>query len=113
DEDFWSRIISEEEYGSGGQAKINGWISAFFPYDRAGNALHSNSLDSEDIPDGIVEVPFVTIVFDLELPMKFVAGFIGTTQEILENLGSESVVSPVIGWAVVDDVNKNETEKKH
>ncbi|RIB26887.1 hypothetical protein C2G38_1896745, partial [Gigaspora rosea] len=36
DEDFWSKIINMQCYGSGGQAKINGWIAAFFPYDRTG-----------------------------------------------------------------------------
>ncbi|CAG8731111.1 14192_t:CDS:2, partial [Dentiscutata heterogama] len=31
-------------------------------------------------------------------------GFIGASQEVLEDFGGESVVSPVIGWAVIDDV---------
>ncbi|RIB26718.1 hypothetical protein C2G38_1921675, partial [Gigaspora rosea] len=74
DEDFWSKVISMKRYGSGGQAKINGWIAAFFPYDRSGTALHSNYLDRGDIPDGTVEVPFTV---DLEFKFKFVAGFIG------------------------------------
>ncbi|CAG8541830.1 23914_t:CDS:1 [Dentiscutata erythropus] len=101
DEEFWSKVISKEEYGSGGQEKITGWISAFFPYDRSGKALHSDSLDLDDIPDSIVEVPFAT---DVGFSLKFVAGFIGTNQEIIEDLGNESVVSPVIGWAIIDNV---------
>ncbi|CAG8517227.1 14506_t:CDS:1, partial [Dentiscutata heterogama] len=100
DEDFWGRVISMQMYGSGGETNITGWIAAFFPYDRAGTALHSNFIDGDDFPDGIVGVPFTT---DVTPPLKFVAGFIGTNQEILENFGGESVVSPVIGWAVIDD----------
>ncbi|KAF0508341.1 hypothetical protein F8M41_018781 [Gigaspora margarita] len=99
DEKFWSNIISIMSYGSGGET-VTGWISAFFPYDRKGEALHSNFIDLDDIPDGIVEVPFDT---DIGLSLKFVAGFIGANQETLENLSSELVVSPVIGWAIVDN----------
>ncbi|KAF0488811.1 hypothetical protein F8M41_022176 [Gigaspora margarita] len=104
DEDFWSKVINMQSYGSGGQAKINGWIAAFFPYDRTGTALHSNYLDCDDIPDGTVEVPFTV---DFVSKFKFVAGFIGANQEALENLGGESVVSPVIGWTVIDDVKNS------
>ncbi|CAG8547859.1 45498_t:CDS:2 [Gigaspora margarita] len=105
DEKFWSNIISINSYGSGGE-EVTGWISAFFPYDRKGEALHSNFIDLDDIPDGIVEVPFDT---DIGLSLKFVAGFIGANQETLENLSSELVVSPVIGWAIVD----NETDSSN
>ncbi|CAG8841053.1 6484_t:CDS:2 [Gigaspora margarita] len=104
DEDFWSKVINMQRYGSGGQAKINGWIAAFFPYDRTGTSLHSNYLDCGDIPDGTVEVPFAV---DFVSNFKFVAGFIGANQEVLEYLGGESVVSPVIGWTVVDDVKNS------
>ncbi|RIB05299.1 hypothetical protein C2G38_2148609, partial [Gigaspora rosea] len=47
--------------------------------------------------DGIVGVPFTLNGQKL----KFIAGFIGTNQEILEDSDSESAVSPVIGWSVV------------
>ncbi|RIB16074.1 hypothetical protein C2G38_1970860 [Gigaspora rosea] len=103
DEEFWSKVMSLRSYGSGGEATISGWISAFFPYDRTGQALHSNSLDRYDIPDGVVEVPF-TADIGSSFSLKFVAGFIGTNQEIIEYLGNEPVVSPVIGWTVIDDV---------
>ncbi|CAG8855776.1 3645_t:CDS:1, partial [Gigaspora margarita] len=36
--------------------------------------------------------------------LKFIAGFIGANQEILEGCDGESVVSPVIGWSIVDDI---------
>ncbi|CAG8541245.1 7136_t:CDS:1 [Racocetra persica] len=103
DKDFWSRVMTLRHYGSGGQITLTGWITAFFPYDRSGTALNSNSnsLDGGDFPDGTVEVPFTT---DTGLSLKFAAGFIGTNQEIIETLGSEPVVSPVIGWAVMDNV---------
>ncbi|CAG8471766.1 11925_t:CDS:2 [Dentiscutata heterogama] len=102
DEEFWSKVMSMRSYGSGGEAIVTGWISAFFPYDRTGQALHSNSIDRADIPDGVVEVPF-TADIESSFSLKFIAGFIGSNQEIIENLGSEPVVSPVIGWAVIDD----------
>ncbi|RIB14354.1 hypothetical protein C2G38_2018620 [Gigaspora rosea] len=108
DEDFWSKIITLKSYGSGGQVKINGWIAAFFPYDRTGKALHTNYLNKSDIPDGTVEVPFTA---DIWGSLKFVAGFIGASQEVLEDLGGESVVSPVIGWAVIDDVEDSSKNK--
>ncbi|CAG8473052.1 21265_t:CDS:2 [Dentiscutata erythropus] len=71
-----------------GETNITGW--------RAGTALHSNFVDSDDFPDGIIGVTFTT---DDTPPLKFV----GTNQEILKNLSGESVVSPVIGWAIIDD----------
>ncbi|CAG8567714.1 13528_t:CDS:1 [Cetraspora pellucida] len=109
DEDFWSKIIRIESHGSG-DVEITGWITAFFPYDSAGNALHSNFLERDTIPNGIIEVPFIT---DTGLNLKFVAGFIGANQEILENSDGESIVSPVIGWAVIDDVDKDSKSPKN
>jgi hypothetical protein len=35
-EDFWQICLTEERYGSGGQSKINGWITAFNPINEAG-----------------------------------------------------------------------------
>ncbi|CAG8473095.1 21267_t:CDS:2 [Dentiscutata erythropus] len=91
-EDFWGRVISMQMYSSGGETNITGW--------RAGTALHSNFIDSDDFPDGIIGVSFTT---DDTHPLKFAAGFVGINQEILENLSGESVVSPVIGWAIIDE----------
>ncbi|CAG8445545.1 8217_t:CDS:2, partial [Gigaspora rosea] len=81
DEDYWSRIMNiKVKHGSRGDAhsSITGWFLGFFPYGRAGRALHDNFMNFKDIPLGIVE---------------FVAGFIGANQEISDG---ESIVSPVI-----------------
>ncbi|CAG8705173.1 16058_t:CDS:1, partial [Gigaspora rosea] len=94
DEDFWGRILRiDEVFGSGGGTYISGWLTNFFPY-------CGNNMRVENIPDGIVGVPFT---LDGE-KLKFIAGFIGAHQEVLEDSDGESVVSPVIGWSVVDDI---------
>ncbi|KAF0469269.1 hypothetical protein F8M41_025618 [Gigaspora margarita] len=108
DEEFWSKVISVEEFGSGSDRRVTGWISAFFPYDCTGKALRSDSLDLDDFPDSLVEVPFTT---DTKLSLKFASGFIGTNQEIIESLGSEPVVSPLIGWVIVDNVKDSDNSE--
>ncbi|RIB10449.1 hypothetical protein C2G38_2206107 [Gigaspora rosea] len=106
-EDFWSRIVKiGKNFGSGGGGTyITGWMISFFPYDSAGELLKSYYLELDYIPNGIVGVPFETNIGN---KLKFVAGFIGANQEILENSDGESVVSPVIGWTVVDDTSSDE-----
>ncbi|CAG8570727.1 39410_t:CDS:2 [Gigaspora margarita] len=96
DEDFWGRIVRiDKVFGSGGDSStyISGWMINFFPYSG------DHEVEVEDIPNGIVGVPFTLDGKKL----KFIAGFIGANQEVLEDSDGESVVSPVIGWSVVDD----------
>ncbi|KAF0420793.1 hypothetical protein F8M41_006900 [Gigaspora margarita] len=95
DEDFWGRIVRiDRVFGSGGGTYISGWLMNFFPYSG------DYRVEIEDIPDGIVGVPFTLDGQEL----KFIAGFIGANQEVLEDSDGESVVSPVIGWSIVDDI---------
>ncbi|RIB02550.1 hypothetical protein C2G38_2227527 [Gigaspora rosea] len=95
DEDFWGRIVRiDRVFGSGGGTYISGWLMNFFPYSG------DHRVEIEDIPDGVVSVPFT---LDGE-KLKFIAGFIGANQEVLEDSDSESVVSPVIGWSIVNDI---------
>ncbi|CAG8767187.1 7366_t:CDS:1, partial [Acaulospora morrowiae] len=105
DQDYWSKICSRRSFGSG-PSNISGWMLGFFPYDRTGEPIKYNSLEPEDIPNGRVAVPFTT---DGGLKLKFIAGFVGANQEVLEN-SNEVVISPVIGWSVIDHV---EDEKTH
>ncbi|CAG8543268.1 8731_t:CDS:2 [Funneliformis caledonium] len=77
DEEFWSKIVSQQSFGSGPSNDISGWVA----------------------------VPFTT---DTGLHLKFIAGFLGAQQELLEN-SNEVVVSPMIGWSVID--NKAAKEK--
>ncbi|CAG8528228.1 20426_t:CDS:1, partial [Dentiscutata erythropus] len=92
DHDFWGRIVRiDRVFGSGGGTYITGWLMNFFPYNRVGSPLTTDhKISIKTIPDGIVGVPFLLD----ELKLIFMAGFIG-----------ESVVSPVIGWSIIDNPN--------
>ncbi|CAG8583007.1 9057_t:CDS:1 [Funneliformis caledonium] len=103
DEEFWSRIASRQSFCSG-PSNISGWMMAFYPYEKDGTKISYDLIEPEDIPDGRVEVPFTT---DTGLYLKFVAGFLGAQQEFLENY-NEVVVSPMIGWFVIEDKTAKE-----
>ncbi|RIA99317.1 hypothetical protein C1645_747406 [Glomus cerebriforme] len=106
DKQFWKNI-AREEYGCGGPPELNGWITKFFPYDCNGD-LVDNWLDESTLPDGRI-----TIEFDIEKNgeikeeknLLFVAGFLGVRQQIIENSDDEVIVKPVIGWAIIDDID--------
>ncbi|CAG8794429.1 15970_t:CDS:1, partial [Gigaspora rosea] len=84
----------DKVFGSGGGTFVSGWLMNFFPY-------KDGEIKVQDIPDGIVGVPF-----DVDgTELKFIAGFIGANQEILEGSDGEYVVSPVIGWSIIDIKN--------
>ncbi|CAG8678364.1 42199_t:CDS:2, partial [Gigaspora margarita] len=104
DEDFWSRIVKiNQKFGSGDGTFITGWLMNFFPYDRSGTPLKTDSvIRIQGIPDGVVGIPFLLD----GLKLKFLAGFIGANQEILE--GSD-VVSPVVGWYIIDNSNDSDS----
>ncbi|EXX53190.1 uncharacterized protein OCT59_017843 [Rhizophagus irregularis] len=108
DEEFWAKIISLNYFGSGGDFEdfeVNGWMTAFFPYKKDGKILENNSVEPSDIPNGRVEVPFTT---DTGFSLKFVSGFLGSQQKTLDD-SNEVVVSPIIGWFVID--NKDSDKK--
>ncbi|GES92422.1 DUF4419 domain-containing protein [Rhizophagus clarus] len=108
DEDFWAKIASRQKYGSGYRGDIDGWLVAFYPYDKGGSKIGYNSVIPSNIPSGRVAVPFTT---DTEFEkLKFVAGFLGAQQKTLEN-SDELVVSPVIGWFVIDNKTVDENQK--
>ncbi|CAG8460782.1 32105_t:CDS:1 [Racocetra persica] len=105
DEDFWGRIVRiDKVFGSGGGTFITGWMLAFFPYNRAKQPINFDRVKLPHLPDGIVGVPFLLD----GIKLKFLAGFIGANQEILEGSDGESVVSPVIGWSIIDNPNGDE-----
>ncbi|PKC10321.1 hypothetical protein RhiirA5_398188 [Rhizophagus irregularis] len=39
DEKFWATIASSQQYGSGYNGDIDGWMMAFFPYAKDGNKM--------------------------------------------------------------------------
>ena len=104
DEEFWKNI-AREEYGCGGPPELNGWITKFFPYDRNGDLVH-DWLDESTLPDGRVSIKF-SIEGKGEIIGKedllFVSGFLGVSQQIIEDSDDEVIVKPVIGWMVIDD----------
>jgi len=104
-EEFWAKIASKQYFGSG-PSNISGWIMAFYPYDINGTKVNYNSIEPEDIPNGTVAVPFKVD----GLPLKFIARFLDAQQKILEN-SDEVIVSPVIGWCVIDDKEDEITAK--
>ncbi|RHZ58298.1 hypothetical protein Glove_374g16 [Diversispora epigaea] len=106
DEKFWSMTVFNVPYGSGGQKNHywNGWIGALFPYDNSGNKIMKNEIDPDEVPSGLVHVPFEVILNNISSKLNFVAGFFGARQD---KVNEEYVVSPVIGWYVVDKSESN------
>ncbi|CAG8655163.1 673_t:CDS:1 [Ambispora gerdemannii] len=100
-EEFWSVIKSQIPYASGMMTPCwDGWICAFFPYDKRGKKLDLNNIVPDAIPSGLVHVPFIATSPFQSRNCQMSAGFLGARQEIIE---SEIVVSPVIGWYVSDE----------
>lgn len=93
--DFWKSFYKYQS-GSGGES-INGHILAFFPYRLNGSKMARNSFRSltiGSIPTSLSQVDFIWEYYGKEIPMKFIAGFLGSTQD--ENLSLKSKIS----WAV-------------
>ena len=107
DKDFWAKIVTSKQFGSGGVDIVGGWMSAFYPYEKNGDKVEYNSISTGDIPDGRVAVPFTT---DTGLSLKFVAGFLGAQQKTLKN-SDEIVVSPIIGWYIIDNKSDDKTDE--
>ena len=65
--------------------------------------VHPSSLGNNvsDFPDGVSVVPFKWQYLSEEIPMKFLGGFVGISQD-----PQTLVVRPVIGWAVTDEVKE-------
>lgn len=106
-ERFWKRIAHEL---SGTccvpqtTSTLSGWITAFLPYDRHGKKIEGSLINECDLPDGKVVIPFNVKGGP---SLKLVSGFLGVRQDVEQN--GELVVSPVIGWAVVEDSSKTKS----
>ncbi|CAG8521566.1 3776_t:CDS:2 [Ambispora gerdemannii] len=95
DEEFWIQVFLAMGGVSSTPDYWTGWISAFFPYDKHGNKIITYSIQTEGIPDGRVNVPFIT---DLGLDLSFSAGFLGARQELVgSGRDAEVYVSSLIG----------------
>ncbi|MBL8677572.1 MAG: DUF4419 domain-containing protein [Myxococcales bacterium] len=110
---FWREIYKRED-ASGGP-HVSGWIHAFFPFlgDRgtsqqnrlAHYGAHWPSTPLEAIglaslPPGLASAPFVWQVLNERVPMSFVAGFTGVTQD------PTGAVRARIGWAIAPRVER-------
>ncbi|CAG8457023.1 10182_t:CDS:2 [Cetraspora pellucida] len=107
-EDFLSKIMNINiSYGSGGDlhSTVTGWVLGFFSYNREGTAIRKNGLGLDNFPHGTVGVPFVT---DCGHYLKFISGFFGANKEMFDG---EAIVSPVIGWSIIN--NDPNTEENY
>ena len=102
DLDFW-RSWYKENGGSGGPF-INGYIQKFYPY--LGRTIFTRNtfeysrwggITLDKFPLGFSKVPFVWNYYDTNLPMEFVGGIIGVSQN--EN----GFIQNAFGWAVRDE----------
>jgi len=117
DYSFWLKMVRE---GGGGSfydpSFIDGWICAFFPYDKYGSKMNLSRIyrDTSDLPSEILNTPFVLELFDDGVPVmkinsQFDTGFFGV-KETKEGPGLYNV-KPVIGWGIKLDVPPKEDKE--
>ncbi|CAG8472181.1 13729_t:CDS:1 [Acaulospora colombiana] len=98
DEKFWSMVMTQVPYGSGSLTDAwDGWIAALFP-------SYSKAVVPSSLPQGLIHVPFKLKIENIDYDLQFGAGFLGARQD---QINGEYVVSPVIGWYIIDDPNKH------
>lgn len=58
-EDFWSKIVTREGYGSGSRSFINGWLATLCPFVRSELGLNYNPdrISLGEVPLGFMTVP--------------------------------------------------------
>jgi len=69
DKDWWSRIITKERFGSGGQVELKGWFVSQF--------LDISFAEEKDIQSGLVAVPMIITDGATEDHAAVVAGIAG------------------------------------
>ena len=112
DTDFWSRIVTRESYGSGGQSRISGWINVFMPFSDKGvyklskakpQSFEWGTTPDNDIPPAAVEVPVEIDDNGREYKTIFYGGLI----VCLYNPDEDSI-RPAVDWAMVDITDSTE-----
>ncbi len=112
DANIWKSIYKYNEYSGG--PYITGWIADFFPYlvDERNEGFDAEApfacLDRwgiavDRLPGSLNEVPFIWNYWGCLYEMKFVAGFIGFTQDV-----ASLAVRPRIGWAVCEKLQNDD-----
>lgn len=114
DANIWKSIYKSNEYSGG--PYITGWIADFFPYlfeERDGNTFDAEDpyacldlwgIEVDCLPHSLNEVPFTWDHWGRLFHMKFVAGFIGFTQD-----AASLAVRPRIGWAVCEELQHDDS----
>jgi hypothetical protein len=115
---FWDSMIKRNSSrGSGSVSYYNGWIHVFLPYlkDNIPNPhmvpyCESNDYTSEksgikisEFPCGVNKAPVIWKYNNLEIPLYFVAGFMG---HIINE--DRNNISPAISWYVQDQDKYND-----
>jgi hypothetical protein len=109
DPSFWTNLYKIEGPRGSGGTTISGWVNVFFPYlndsrspgefSRPNLLATTKILNHGPAPDqfplGITSTPFIWDYLGTIIPMQFLAGFIGTTQDPISK-----VVRPVQGWGI-------------
>ncbi|CAJ0827312.1 3244_t:CDS:2 [Entrophospora sp. SA101] len=99
DEIFWSMVIFNTPYSSGIPTPCwDGWIGALFPYGKSEGKIMNNTIIPDEVPSGLVHVPFNLGILAESFKLKFAAGFFGARQV---KVNDEYVISPVIGWYIL------------
>ena len=110
---MWQSFVKENDQSGG--STISGWINVLFPYvsshqdkrpttrnkfmDRSKwtDSGWGAGTSTDHFPSGFGLAPFVWEYHGKELPMKFVAGFAGVSQD-----PTTRSLRPATGWAVAD-----------
>jgi len=98
DEDFWSQIIFEKEYGSGGETRLDGWFTL--------KLLNRIVKNIGEAPSGLVSVP-VTLGKVENLPKEqsaVIAGMMGYKFHHETNI-TRPAVEGMHGWALLLEPN--------
>jgi hypothetical protein len=109
---FWQSFVKRHS-GSGGPY-LTGWINVLFPYLEAGfgggpkanrfmstwataveGAWSVNGSALHEFPAGYTATPFTWLYLEEKLPMDFLGGFVGVSQD-----EHTLALRPAIGWAV-------------
>lgn len=104
---WWSQVLTERSYGSGGQSSVGGWVRFFFPYTEGLQKVNfgRSTIDAEDVPKGYVKCPFKLDDHGAVQECRLVAGLPGV--KITEDGG----VAPCMGWLVQKVTGENETSR--
>ena len=107
-------------HGSGGWSWYSGWINIFFPYIKGnhnefcvpycsssdyismGIKDAGKGNDINNYPYGLASAPVKWEYCGCEFKLKFISGFIGTTQDKYSK-----ELSPVVGWVIGEQSKEN------